>query len=74
MLDLIIFPFLLYVFGQTGLSKQCRLQNAASDQGLHYLLLTQQLYTFTGSKIDLLKRSIRKRVPNFPNLSKISPK
>ena len=36
----------LYVFGQTGLSKQCRQirQSAASNQDLHCLLLTQQFY------------------------------
>ena len=69
--DLIKLPLLLYVFGQTDLSRQCRLrsdaaergvwsgsahhtpQNAASDQNLHCLLLTQQFYTHSIRKTCL---------------------
>ena len=43
--------------------------NVASDQVLHKLAI---LHTFTGSKMDLLKRSVRKSVLNLSNLSKIS--
>ena len=46
--DLIKLPYLPYVFGKTFLGKQFRPdqtpQNAASNQGLHYLPLTQQFY------------------------------
>ena len=46
---LIKLPYSLYVFGKTGLNKQCSPdqapQNAASDQGLHCLPLIQQFYT-----------------------------
>ena len=48
------------VFGQTGLSKQCRFRsdvvNATSDQGLHCLPLTQQFQKLSCSKMNLLKR------------------
>ena len=54
-------------------------RSAASDQGLHCLPLIQQFYIFTGSKMDLLKRSIRDvnikgkyGIPNLSDLSKIS--
>ena len=98
--DLIILPYLLYVFGQIGLSKQCRPKSDAEERGVRsgstpfttYLAI---LHTFTGSKMDLyfllgfndtlalvghfvssprdlLKRCIRKSVPNLSNLSKIS--
>ena len=70
-------PYLIYVFGQTGLSKQCRSrsapQNAASDQGLHFLPPPAILHTFTGGKMDLLKISVKKNVPNISSLSKIPP-
>ena len=47
LLDIIYLNYLFLVFGQTGLSKQCidpdqMLQNAASDQGLHCLLIIEQ--------------------------------
>ena len=72
--DLIILP---YLFGQTGLSKQCRPRSDATECGIwsgSTLFDTHQviLHTFTCSKMDLLKRSISKSVPNLPNLSKIS--
>ena len=63
--NLIKLPYLLYVFGQTSLSKQCRPpdqtpRSAASDLGIYCLPLSQQfLHTFPRSKMDLLKRSIR---------------
>ena len=41
--------YLLYLFGKTGLNKQCRpgsdAAEVASDQGPHCLLLIQQFYT-----------------------------
>ena len=47
-------PYLLYVFGQTGLNKQYRLredaaepQNAASDQGLFCFPFTQQFNLYS---------------------------
>ena len=61
-----ILPYLLYVFGQTGLSNSVDSdqtpRNAASDQSLLCLPPTHLaiLHTFTGSKMDLLKRSIRR--------------
>ena len=49
------------------------LQNAASDQGLHCLPLTQQFYTHSQVvQWDLLKRSVKKSVSGLSNLSKIS--
>ena len=55
---------LLYVFGHTGLSKQCRPrrdpQNAALHQGLHCLPLIQLfLDTTVGSKLYLFKFKIK---------------
>ena len=44
--ELINLPYILYAFGKTGLSKQCRpWSDAASDQGLHCLPLMQQFYS-----------------------------
>ena len=47
--DLIILPYLLYVFGQTGLSKHCRLRSDAAKggvwSGLYGLLPIQQFST-----------------------------
>ena len=62
--DLIILPYLLYVFGQTGLNKQCRSRSDAAKRGVwsrSTLFATHPaiLRTFTGSKMDLLRRSIR---------------
>ena len=63
--DLIKLPYLLYVFGQTAwansLDPDQTPQNAASDQGLHCLPLTQLFYIHSKvvRKMDLLKRSIR---------------
>ena len=76
-LDLIILPYLLYVFGQTSLGKQCRPRSDAAERGVwsrSTLIATHPaiLHTFTGSKMDLLKRRIRKSVQNLSNLSKIS--
>ena len=53
-----LLPYLLYVFGQTSLNKQCRPdempQNVASHQGLHCLPPIQQfLDTTLGSKLYL---------------------
>ena len=63
-MTLTICYILLYVFGQTGLSKQCRPRwdttNAASHQGLHCLPLIQLfLDTTFGSKVHLFKFSIK---------------
>ena len=68
--DLILLPYLLYVVGQTGLRKQCRPRSDAAERGVwsgSTLFATQPaiLHTFTGSKMDFLKRSIRKSVPNL---------
>ena len=72
--DLIILPYLLYVFGQTVLSKQCRPRSDAAERGVwsgSTLFATHPaiLHTFTGSKMDLLKRSTKKSVPNLSKLS-----
>ena len=64
--DLIILPYLLYVFGKTGLSKQCRSDAAERGVWSGSALFTTHpaiLHTFTGSKMDLLKRSMMKSVP-----------
>ena len=75
-IDLIILPELLfYSDGQAranSVDPDQTPQNAASDQGLHCWPLTQQFYTHSGSKMDLLKRSTRKGVPILSDLSKIS--
>ena len=75
--DLIILSYLLYVFGKTGLAKQCRSRSDATERGVwsgSTLFCTHQtiLHTFTGSKVDLLKRSLRKNVLSLSNSSKIS--
>ena len=49
--DFIKLPYLLNVFGHTGLSKQCKHQtpqNAASDQGLRCLTLDEEKYKVKG--------------------------
>ena len=58
-------PYILYIFDQTGLSKQCRPGSdaaiAASDQGLHRLLLIQKILgILMGSKLEM--RKIRTRM------------
>ena len=73
-LDFFKLPYVLYVFIQTSLSKQCRPRSNAAEHGVwsHSTLFTTQpaiLHTFTGSNMD---RSIRKSIPNSSNLSKIS--
>ena len=78
--DLIILPYSTYSDRQTwtnSVDPDQTPQNAASDQGLHCLPLTQQfsihsrvVNTFTCSKMDLLKRSIWKSIQNLSNLSK----
>ena len=80
--DLIMSPYLLYVFGLAVLSKQCRPRSDAAERGVRSestLLATHPeiLHTFTGRKKDLLKRSIRKSVPNvskFPMKMKFGDK
>ena len=62
--DLIKLPYLLYVFGKTGLSKQCRSRSDATECGTwsgSTLFATHQtiLHTFIGSKSNLLNSSIR---------------
>ena len=68
--DLIILPYLIYVFGLTGLSKQCRPdqtpQNAASDQGLLCLPLIQQVYTHSYVvKYELVEEKNKGKCPKF---------
>ena len=65
---------ILCIFGQIGLSKQCRPRYDAAECHIWLgskLFATHPaiLHIFTGSKMDLLRRSVRKSVPN---LSKIS--
>ena len=65
-----LLPYLFYIFRQTALSKQCRPRFDAAECGVwsgFTLLATNQaiLHTFTGSKMGLLKRRIRKSVPNL---------
>ena len=48
-------PFLLYVFRQTNLSKQCRPRSDATGPTL-FATHSAILHTLTGSKIDLLKK------------------
>ena len=62
--DFIILPYLLYVFRQTSLSKQCRTRSDAAERGVwsrSTLFATHPanlyMYTFTGNKMDL-KRNI----------------
>ena len=74
--DLIILPYLLYVFGQTGLSKQCRPRSDATERGVWsgstlFAIHPAIMHTFSGSKMDLLKRSTGENVPNLSNVSKI---
>ena len=69
-LDLIILPYSLYILRQTGLSKQCRLRSDATKCAVwsgSTLFATHPtiLHTFSDSIMDLLKRSIRKSIPNF---------
>ena len=55
-------PYLPYVFIQRGLRKHCRPRSNAASHGLGSKLFAIHpaiLYTYTGSKMDLLKRSIR---------------
>ena len=70
--DLIIIPYLLCVFRQTGLSKQCSPRSDAAERGVwsgSTLIATHPaiLHTLTGTKMALLKRRIRKCVPNLAN-------
>ena len=85
-LDLIKFPYFLYVFGQTGLSKQCWPRSDAAERGVwsgSTLFATHPtiLHTFAGRKIDLLKRNIMLKGQEvwifrvntvYQNLSKVS--
>ena len=69
----------LYVFGQTTLGKQYRPRSDAAECGVwsgSTLFATHPAisHIFTGSKMDLLKRSTRKSVQNLSNLYKISHK
>ena len=56
----------LYVFVQTGLSKQCRLRLDAAERDissgstLFATHLNKTLFTFTDGKMGLLKRSFSK--------------
>ena len=75
--DLNIVPYLLCVFGQTGMSKRCRSRSDAAERGVwsgSTLFATHPaiLHTFLGSEMDLLTRSTRKSVPNLSNVSYIS--
>ena len=77
--NLIILPYLLYIFGQTGLSKQCRRRSDAAERGVWsgsilFATHTAILHIFTGSKIDLLKRCIRKGAHNLSNYPKFPMK
>ena len=58
---LISLPYLLFVFGKTGLRKQCRPSDVWSGPA-QFATRIAILHTFIGSKMDLLKRNIRKRV------------
>ena len=60
--DLIKLPYLLYVYGQTDLSKQCRHRSDAAERGVwsgSTLFATHSaiLQTLTVSKMHLLKRN-----------------
>ena len=60
--DFINLPYLTYVFVQRGLRKQCRPRSNAASHGSESTLFAIHpaiLYTYTGSKMNLLKRSIR---------------
>ena len=62
---LIILSYLLYIFGKTGLKKQCRPRSDTTHRAIWH--------TFTGSKMDLLKKkSIRKSVLILSNYPKFS--
>ena len=74
---LIILPYFLYVFGQTGLNKQCRPRSNSAERGVWsgstlFASHPAIVHTFTDSKIHLLESSIWKNVPNLSNLSKVS--
>ena len=61
---LIKLPYLLYVFGQTDLSKQSRSGSDATEHGVLsgctlFATHTAIINTLTYSEIDLLKRSLR---------------
>ena len=71
------YNIVLYEFGQTGLSKQCRPGSDTTEHGVwsgSTLFATHPaiLHTFTGIKMDLLKRGIRKSVRNLSDLSKVT--
>ena len=62
--DLIKLSYFFYVFGQTGLSKQCRLRSDAAECGIWsgstlFATDTAILHIFVSSKMDLLKKIIR---------------
>ena len=65
--DLIISPYLHYVFGQTGLRKQCRPRSDAAEcvvwsEFTRFATNQAILHTFTSGKFGLLKRIIKKSV------------
>ena len=71
--DLIVLPYLLYVFGQTSLSKQSRPRSDAAERGVwsgSTLFATHPaiLHIFIGNKIDVYKEKYPKFIiyPKFP--------
>ena len=73
--DFIMLPYLFYVFGQTGLSKQCCSRSDAADCGVWSGFATHPaiLHTFTSSKMDL-ERCTRKNVQKFNKMYPFSMK
>ena len=65
--DLIILPYLLYIFGQTGLSKQCRPRSEYEVWSVSTPLTHPALRTFIGSKMDLLKEKCLKFIKFVQN-------
>ena len=68
--DLIILPYLLYVFGHTGLGKQCWPRSDATKCSVwsgSTLFTTHPaiLHTWTGSEIDFLKRKYKEECLKF---------
>ena len=60
--DVIKLPYLLYVLGQIGLSKQCRPGSDAIERGIWsgstlFAIHSAILHTCTGNKMDVLNMS-----------------